>query len=700
MNNKIRISVAAIAAAFAAPQAFADTPTALAPVVVSATRVEHSAFDTAASVNFVGREQIQDGQAQANLAEPLARVPGMFALNRQNYAQDLLISSRGFGANSTFGARGIKIFVDGIPGTVADGQGQISHIDLASADHIEVLRGPFSTLYGNASGGVINVFTENGKPGTAVTPYDEAGSFGLHKYGVKVSGEQGKVNYVLDEGKLELAGFRQHSTTDRENRNAKLLFRLSDDTTVQFAANNLSLSAQDPLGLTATQLQQDHTQAGSYAAAYNTRKTVDQTQGGLVLTQRINGDNSLVLSPYFGTRHTVQFQAGSNTTGLSPANNGVIDLARTFYGVDGKWLHQDQIMGMPLQLVTGLESNRNNDHRLTYNNLAGTQQKPLGTNQDLDQSASNQDVYLQAVLRASERATLTAGLRNSQTTLNSVSNNSAMLGGNHDYKDTTGMASAQYYVRDDTNVYVSYGTGFDTPTLNQVAYSPDFLNGKAPTNQGNFGLLAATTRQLEVGLKSDIAQVARITLAAFSTTTSNDIVVAASSTGRTAFFNAPQTSRKGIELGASFMLPYQLQADIACTLLQATVDQAYAGSAGTINAGNRIPGVPGKGMFAELKWLKADKGAEVAIEGRGVGSMAATDANTSGTFAGGYAVMNARVVLRQEAGPWSVKEFARLDNLFDRSYVGSVIVNQASSQFFESAPGRNWTVGASASYKF
>src|SRR5471032_351967 len=151
--------------------AAADQPQLLDEVEISAGRSEQRVMDTAASINVVNSPQIHDGQAEQNLSEPLARVPGIFALNRQNYAQDLLISSRGFGANSTFGARNIKIYVDGIPGTMADGQGQMSHIDLTSAERIEVMRGPFSALYGNSAGGVINVFTENGKPGVEATPY-------------------------------------------------------------------------------------------------------------------------------------------------------------------------------------------------------------------------------------------------------------------------------------------------------------------------------------------------------------------------------------------------------------------------------------------------------------------------------------------------------------------------------------------------
>ena len=273
--------------------AASDAPPLLEQVVVSASRSKQRIMDTAASIDVVNSMQIHDGQPEQNLSEPLARAPGIFALNRQNYAQDLLISSRGFGANSTFGSRGIKIFVDGIPGTAADGQGQISHIDLASADHIEVMRGPFSVLYGNSAGGVINVFTENGKPGREVTPYFSAGSYGQRKDGLKFDGEQNGVNYVLDAGTLHTDGSRDHSSADRQNENAKLGFKVGADTTVTLVANNVNLKASDPLGLTAAQLQSDARGAGTGALTYDTRKSVDQTQGGMTLTQRFSASDTV-----------------------------------------------------------------------------------------------------------------------------------------------------------------------------------------------------------------------------------------------------------------------------------------------------------------------------------------------------------------------------------------------------------------------
>jgi iron complex outermembrane receptor protein len=151
-------------------------------VVVTATRIAENSRDLPVSVDRIDAQTIRDGQLQVNLSESLMTVPGVSAQSRQNYAQDLQLSVRGFGARSSFGVRGIRLYSDGIPGTMPDGQGQFSQFDLSSADHIEVLRGPFSALYGNSSGGVIAIFTEDAKPGYLVGAAAEYGAFNTQRY--------------------------------------------------------------------------------------------------------------------------------------------------------------------------------------------------------------------------------------------------------------------------------------------------------------------------------------------------------------------------------------------------------------------------------------------------------------------------------------------------------------------------------------
>jgi len=321
-------------------------------------------------------------------------------------------------------------------------------------------------------------------------------------------------------------------------------------------------------------------------------------------------------------------------------------------------------------------------------------------------SAKNFDQYAHVDWRLLERLSLNLGARNSTTTLSSISNSPTLSNtssGSNTYHALTSMMSLQYYLTELSNVYVSYGSSFDTPTLNQVTYNSNF-------SSSNFGLSAATTKQLEVGFKSKVSKSAQVNVALFNANTTNDIVVGASSSGRTAFTNAPKTNRQGMELGSQFKLPYDFEMNLAYTWLNATVKDAYSytyqaatGSPTTTNvvlSGNRIPGVPNQGLFSELLWVKPNKSMEAAVEARVNGSMAVNDINSL-SMANGYAVMNIRGVLRQElTSGWSASQFFRINNVLDRSYVGSVIVNQTSSQFYESAPGRNWLIGGNVSYQF
>jgi iron complex outermembrane receptor protein len=261
----------------------------LSAIVVTATRVAQSSVDLPVSVDRVGRRAIAEGQLQVNLSESLITVPGVSVQSRQNYAQDLQLSVRGFGARSSFGVRGIRLYSDGIPGTMPDGQGQFSQFDLGSADHIEVLRGPFSALYGNSSGGVIAIFTEDAKPGYLFDGTAEYGTFNTQRYALKTEGDDGVINYVVDAAHFQTNGYRFHSDAERDNFNSKLRIATGEASTLTFVANVVETpSVQDPLGLTRAQLAADPRQAGVGAVPFNTRKSLDQEQVGAVYEGKLS----------------------------------------------------------------------------------------------------------------------------------------------------------------------------------------------------------------------------------------------------------------------------------------------------------------------------------------------------------------------------------------------------------------------------
>jgi iron complex outermembrane receptor protein len=333
------------------------SPTLLPEVTVTATRVEEDSFGLPVSIDRVVRRAISEDKAQVNLSESLNGVPGVVVQNRQNYAQDLQVSSRGFGARATFGVRGVRLIADGIPATMPDGQGQTATFDLGSAERIEVLRGPFSVLYGNAAGGVIQVFTEDGPAEPTLSSSVYAGSFDTYKLGVKFGGTSGRLNYLGNVSRFQTDGYREHSGARRDHLNAKAKFAAGAHGLVTLVLNALDQpETQDPLGLTATQVAQDPRQAGSGALAFNTRKSVSQNQLGLTYNLAFGRDDRIEARIYYGDRQVTQFLAIPLFAQNAPtASGGVVDLDRGYGGAGLRWTRATELLGMPLTGSIGID---------------------------------------------------------------------------------------------------------------------------------------------------------------------------------------------------------------------------------------------------------------------------------------------------------------------------------------------------------
>jgi iron complex outermembrane receptor protein len=703
-------SLALLCAAVHAQDAATGAPIvrSLSPVVISVTRgVEQRAFDTPASVDVIDAATIRNGGPQVNLSEALARVPGVVALNRQNYAQDIQISSRGFGARSTFGVRGLRLYVDGIPATGPDGQGQVSHFDLASAARIEVLRGPFSALYGNSSGGVISMFTADGGPETVADISTAFGSDGVRRTGLKLSGQQGALQYNLSASHFATDGSREHSAAQRDGFNGKVKYTLDQDTRWTFVLNSVRMpDVQDPLGLTRAELQADPRRATPAALTFNTRKSIAQTQAGVVLDHRFDGSNAMQLTAYAGERATQQFQSIPVATQQAATQpGGVIDLARNYGGIDARWIRKDRLLGHPLTLTAGLSADRLDEARRGYQNFVGSTLGVQGAlRRDESNVVQNLDQYVQAEWLPAQDWRISAGLRHSRVKFDSGDH--YVVPGNPDdsgavsYSATSPVLGVVYRATDSVNLYAALGSGFETPTLNELAYRPSGATGL------NLDLRSATSRQWEIGVKSLLGDDWALNAAYFRARTSDEITVLANTGGRSVFQNAGSTRRDGVEASLSGRWKGGWSAFASASYLDAVYSDGFLSCTGTpctnpttpIGAGNRIPGIPRATLFAELAWAHRPWGLETALEWRRVGRIYVDDSNTDATAAS--SVLNLRVSLAQKTGRWSLREFLRIDNIADRNYVGSVIVNEGNSRFFEPAPGRTWLLGLNASYQF
>ncbi len=683
-------------------------------IVVSATRSEQPSFVLPVSIDTIDETAINANQLRVNVSETLMQVPGVIAHNRQNYAQDLQVSIRGFGARSTFGVRGIRIYVDGIPATMPDGQGQLSHIDLTSAQRIEVLRGPFSSLYGNASGGVISVFTAPGQSGTQAQFGTQAqlgfvaGSYGTLRESALVSGAQGGFDYVAALSNFSTDGYRDHSAVRRSNGNIKLDFTLDDKSQLKLIANAIDMpEAEDPLGLTRVQLESDPRQAGTNAELFDTRKSLRQQQLGVDYRRAMSDDDTLAAMIYGGQRSAVQYQSiptSAQSAATSPG--GVIDLERDYWGMDTHWTHADTLLGGALQLTGGLSFDNLGEARLGYQNFSGS---TLGVKGELRRDESNRvydfDQYVQLQWQFSPNWLLDAGVRNSKVQVES--NDHYIVPGNGDdsgskrYNATTPTLGVSWSASDDVRLYAAYGKGFETPTFNELSYKS---TSGAETGL-NFALDPSRSEHYEIGAKVLLDENSRIDFAVFHVITHDELAVAANSSGRSVYQNVGKTQRDGAEWQYAGQWNNGVGLKLAFTLLRAKYAADFASCAGTpcstpqvITAGNRLPGVPVNALFGELSWREPHSGFNTALAVRGESKLYVNDANSDAT--NGYAVLDWNAGFSQKVDNWQFEEFVRVDNLTDRQYVGSVIVNESNQRYFEPAPERNAYVGVNIKAQF
>jgi iron complex outermembrane receptor protein len=702
VHHPFRLKAMAALCAAAAGAAHAQAQDLAGVVVVTANRNEHASINVPAAIDVIGAERIRDGQMRVNASEALVAVPGLVVQNRQNYAQDLQISSRGFGARSAFGVRGVRLIADGIPATMPDGQGQAATFNLDRAQRIEVLRGPFSALYGNHAGGVVQLFTEDGKTPASVEMSVMGGSDGMRKTDISTQGKQGQFGYVLDASRFETDGYREHSAARRDQSYAKLSFEPSTQSKLTVVASNLrQKDTQDPLGVQwATYLRDPR--AGeidasdtvspkrTFADRYDTRKSIDHQQIGATYDLHF-GENRLRLLAYGGNREVIQYQSFSRAF-QAPATHsgGVIDFDRSFYGAGISWLNVQRFANGVLRTTVGADFDRSSDDRTGYENFVGAALGVRGAlRRDEKDVVSNADPYVQTEWQSGAWQ-LSAGLRHSRVKVE-VEDHFTSNGndsGDLTFVRTTPVVGALYKATPSLNLYASAARGVETPTLNELFYSG--------TGAGfNFGLRPARSKHIELGAKMQLGESTRVDAAVFEVRTRDELVVDASGGGRTSYRNASKTLRRGMEVSADAELGAGFSARVALTALRAVYDQAF----GAVKEGSRLPGVPRGTAFGELAWKEQNGRFGAALEAVANTKVYVEDSNTE-KAAPGYGVLNVRVNATQRAGEWTIREFARLNNLLDKTYVGSVIVGDTNKRYYEAAPGITWQAGITAQYSF
>lgn len=662
----------------------------LGAVVVTANRVEQRRFDVPGAIDAVDIDTLRAATPLVNMSELPSAVPGLQVRERQNYAQDLQLSVRGFGTRSTFGVRGVRILIDGIPATMPDGQGQVATASLTSAKRIEVLRGPLAQLYGNAAGGVVQIFT-NDPPFAPAPPFAMlsvgAGSYGQRQLDVSAGAGTATLGGIADLMHFSTDGYRDHSAAERTQFNAKVVSQASADTTVTGVLNVFDQpSAQDPLGLTHAQFDQNPRQVVPGAITFDTRKRVTQNQAGVQLSHRLSPDDKLDARVYLGTRQVNQTLAFSGAAASS--SGGVVDLDNNFHGVDLNWNHKTRIADRPFEWTLGVDADKLDQARRGFVNNDGVSG---ALRRDETDRATDIGLFGQAEWAFLPRWKATAGLRLSTVRLavddHYVNGASPDDSGSVDYRNTSPVLGIVWYASDDMNIFANVGRGFETPTLTEIAY-------RADGSGSNLALRPSRSVQGEIGVKLRHENQA-IEMSVFSALSRDEIVPSTTVNGRAIFQNVDEVQRQGIE--ASWKAHWtRVRTEFGYTLLRARFGQAFTNNAGALVAdGNRLPGVPQHSLFARAEYRPAERVALVA-ESRIESKVFVDDRNSDA--APGYAVLNLAASYEFDWQTTKMVLFGRIDNALDKQYAGSVIVNDGNQRYFEPAAGRRLFVGVRSKF--
>lgn len=660
----------------------ADGPLTLEQISVSAPRVETPLARVPGAVGIVDEEDIQRARQGIGMDESLNAIPGVFMQNRYNFAQDLRVSIRGAGARAPFGIRGVQILVDGIPATLPDGQASVDAVDLDSIARMEVLRGPSSSLYGNASGGVIDITTEDGPP----VPYAEArsklGSHGFSKHTLKGGGQQGAGNWFGSLSRLDYSGYRDHSATESTKLNGKFHYDLGagDRFTAVLGAVD-SPQADDPGALTAGQVAEDRRQASPGNLAFNAGEELDEQRVGAVYETRLAARHKLLLRG-----HSV-WRDFSNR--LPFTDGGIVQFDRRFTGGGALYTYDGSLGEMDNRILTGVDLGRQRDDRQRHDNLNGTR-GPLVFDQL--ETVSNLGAYVQNETGITDRLTVTVGARYDRVEFevdDAHFTDGVDDSGSRTMNELSPKAGLTYRLSPAFIPYANVSRSFETPTTTELA----------PCTGGGLSdsLDSQTATNYEVGANGQPAPGLRYSVALFTIDGEDEIVALGcpGQPGRDFFVNAGETRRHGVEIGLEIDLAKGLESRLAYTWSDFEFDRFATG--GERFDGNHIPGVPEHAVYGELRY-RHPSGLFAAADAQYVDELFADNANSVTSDA--YTVANFRAGWTRHLGGWEITAFGGVNNVFDELYNNNVRINAFGGRYFEPAPERNHYAGLQVRYNF
>lgn len=645
-------------------------------VVVSTTRLPAPAIRTPYSIHQLKETDWQNGRQHLSLAPALNQLPGLLVLNPNNFAQDLRLSVRGFGARSAFGIRGIQIWVDGLPETTPDGQGQVDNLDGGILNQASLLSGPASGMYGNAAGGVIQLQTEAPPEVTMAEARLSAGSYGFQRYTLKGGGRSGGYSWLAYGAHTRQEGYRKHSRVENTLLNGRLRRQLGDRGQVELLLNYVnSPIAQDPGGLPAEALEDNRRQAWGRNLLYDAGESVEQGRAGLTLDYALKEDWQLEAYGF------ALFRDFSNQ--LPFEGGGAVDLFRQFSGLGGRLRHSGTLLGQPWRQVWGVDAQAQRDQRERFDNLEG-ERGDLVFNQD--EVFRSLGLYTVQEWQPVNRIWLTAALRYDA---NQLSAEDAYLSdgddsGDRNYHTLSPSIGLSYVFAKQHHLYANYSYSFETPTLSELSANPDGAQGF------NESLQPQEAHNYETGIKGQLNKTLRYQLTAFyiSLRQERQPYELSESPGRVFYRNAGASRRQGVESWVQWVPNHRWKGRLSYTFSDFVYEDYQTED--EVFDGNILPGIPRHNLSGMAQWQYLPAGL-LLLEGRYLSDLFANDANTARVA--GFLELNLRATYTWSLHWGQLQAFGGINNLMDACYVNNVRLNAFGGRYYEAAPDRNAYLG-------
>ena len=660
------------------------------PTEVTATRAPREGFDLPLATTVIA--DVGRARPGLSLAESLRPVPGLFIANRNNLSQGDRLSVRGLGARAAFGVRGIKVLLDGIPLTMPDGQSQLNNLDLGSTGRIEIVRGPSSSLYGNAGGGVLAAHTQAPvEAAWRVEPRLIAGSNGLLRAQTSLSGRVAKTHVFASLYDLRSEGYRDYADARARGLNARVGHALTPHTELTLLLHLYDAPYLfNPSSLDAETARTSPRSARGFVVGQGASKQVRQGQAGIRLEYRPPQ------APHHRASSLVLYGVGRVLK--NPIPGRIVELDRRAGGLRTE--HQFAWAGT--RLVTGLDLDFQRDDRREFINEGLPEDVRVDDERvfELVQYGEEQINQEEQVQSFGPFVSLEQDLGTALT---------ATVGGRYDrYRFAVAdhardmdqfspMAGVVYRLDPFSRWYAHVATAFQTPTTSEL--------GNRPSGEGGFNPDLGPERVLglETGLRRHVRR-ARVDLevALYQLQIADALIpfqVESEDSEEIYFRNAGQARNRGLEFSLSAVPHPGLRTTLAYTFGDYVFEDYEVETAGELAqlAGNEVPGVPRYRLFAALSY-DSPQGLFSEVELERVGRYWANDFNgpPPGSDASPDEFFNReylRVDLRLGIDYRASRAFVAVDNLFGAQYNGSVVPNAFGGRFFEPAAGRTWRLG-------